>query len=99
MRVALVRLREAGQIVTYKINDDIAVHDWVIVDADSGIDCWEIIDGLQRFTAIKRFIIDKDLMLSGLEFLTDEQLKLLCNDDDTSLVVGLVKIIAKRGLE
>lgn len=44
MRVALVRLREAGQIVTYKINDDIVVHDWVIVDADRGVDCGEIIE-------------------------------------------------------
>ena len=33
-----------------------------------------------------------------LEFLTDDQLKSLYNDDDTSLVVGAVKIVAKRGL-
>ncbi len=33
-------------------------------------DNWEIIDGLQRLTALKEFIIDGSLKLSGLEFLT-----------------------------
>ncbi|NQU04736.1 MAG: DUF262 domain-containing protein [Calditrichaeota bacterium] len=31
---------------------------------------WLIIDGLQRLTALKRFMIKKDLKLTGLEFLT-----------------------------
>ena len=30
---------------------------------------WLVVDGLQRLTSLKRFIIDKDLKLSGLEFL------------------------------
>ncbi len=34
-------------------------------------DKWDIIDGLQRLTAMKNFIIDKSLRLTGLEFLTD----------------------------
>jgi len=34
---------------------------------------WEIIDGLQRLTALKKFIIDGSLKLSGLEFLTKYQ--------------------------
>lgn len=34
-------------------------------------DNWLIVDGLQRLTTIKRFVIDQDLALSGLEFLTD----------------------------
>lgn len=34
-------------------------------------DKWQVVDGLQRLTTIKRFVIDKDLKLKGLEFLTD----------------------------
>ena len=34
-------------------------------------DYWLIVDGLQRLTTIKRFVIDQDLVLKGLEFLTD----------------------------
>jgi len=33
--------------------------------------CWVVVDGLQRLTALKRFIIDKNLRLIGLEFLTN----------------------------
>lgn len=32
-------------------------------------DSWLVIDGLQRLTSLKRFIIDKDLKLTDLEFL------------------------------
>jgi len=32
---------------------------------------WLIVDGLQRLTAIKRFVIDKTIDLNNLEFLTD----------------------------
>lgn len=32
---------------------------------------WLVIDGLQRLTTVKRFVIDKDLALSDLEFLSD----------------------------
>ena len=39
---------------------------------DGGIkDNWLIIDGLQRITASKKFVIDGDLRLSGLEFFHD----------------------------
>lgn len=39
---------------------------------DGGIkDNWLIIDGLQRITALKKFVIDGDLRLSGLEFFHD----------------------------
>lgn len=31
---------------------------------------WLVVDGLQRLTALKRFVIDKQLRLSGLEFLS-----------------------------
>ncbi|AKG21399.1 DUF262 domain-containing protein [Calothrix sp. 336/3] len=33
-------------------------------------DKWLVVDGLQRLFALKRFIIDKELKLSGLEYLT-----------------------------
>jgi hypothetical protein len=32
---------------------------------------WQVVDGLQRLTAIKRYVIDQDLKLKGLEFLND----------------------------
>ena len=39
---------------------------------DGGIkDNWLIIDGLQRITALKEFVIDESLSLSGLEFFQD----------------------------
>lgn len=34
-------------------------------------DRWIVIDGLQRLTTLKRFVLDKDLKLCGLEFLTN----------------------------
>lgn len=34
-------------------------------------DNWLIVDGLQRLSSIRKFVIDKNLRLSGLEFLTD----------------------------
>lgn len=33
---------------------------------------WLVVDGLQRLTALKEFVIDKSLALTGLEFLGDE---------------------------
>lgn len=33
-------------------------------------DKWLVVDGLQRLTTLKRFVIDKTLVLQGLEFLT-----------------------------
>ena len=41
----------------------------------------------------------REELKKGLEFLSDEQLKLLYNDDDTSLVMAVVKIVVKRELE
>lgn len=32
---------------------------------------WLVVDGLQRLTAVKRFVIDQELALTGLEFLVD----------------------------
>ncbi len=31
--------------------------------------CWKVVDGLQRLTTLKRFIIDKELELKNMEFL------------------------------
>jgi len=37
----------------------------------SNEDRWLIVDGLQRLSAIKKFVVDKKLKLSGLEYLED----------------------------
>ncbi|MDT8446519.1 MAG: DUF262 domain-containing protein [bacterium] len=60
---------------------------------------WLVVDGLQRLTTIKKFVIDKSLQLKGLEFLHDYEGK--CFDDlsralqrrieETSLVVYLIQ--------
>lgn len=44
MKLALVRLREAGQTVTYKVEDEVNLHDSVIVEADRGFDYGEVIE-------------------------------------------------------
>jgi len=44
MRVGLVRLREAGQLMTYQVTEDIAVHDYVLVEADRGVDYGEVVE-------------------------------------------------------
>jgi len=44
MRVALVRLREAGQLMTYQVSEDIVAHDYVLVEADRGVDYGEVIE-------------------------------------------------------
>lgn len=37
----------------------------------SNEDCWLIVDGLQRLSAIKKFVVDENLRLRGLEYLKD----------------------------
>jgi len=44
MRVALVRLREAGQLMTYKVGEDVNAHDYVVIEADRGTDYGEVIE-------------------------------------------------------
>ena len=44
MRVGLVRLREAGQLMTYQVTENIVVHDYVLVEADRGVDYGEVVD-------------------------------------------------------
>jgi len=39
-------------------------------------DKWLVVDGLQRLTALKHFVIDKQLRLSGLEYLTEIETKI-----------------------
>ncbi|MDR3568341.1 MAG: DUF262 domain-containing protein [Syntrophobacteraceae bacterium] len=38
-------------------------------------DCWLVVDGLQRLSTLKRFVIEKNLKLTGLEFLTQLEAK------------------------
>ena len=44
MRVGLVRLREAGQLMTYQVTENIVVHDYVLVEADRGVDYGEVVE-------------------------------------------------------
>ncbi len=44
MKVAVVRLREAGNITVYLASDDLNVGDYVIVEADRGLDYGEILE-------------------------------------------------------
>lgn len=44
MRIGLVRLREVGQLITYQIADEVSVHDYVLVEADRGVDYGEVIE-------------------------------------------------------
>lgn len=43
---------------------------------------WVVIDGLQRLCALKSFMIDRDLSLTGLEFLDEKYLKKKFTDFD-----------------
>ncbi len=44
MKIALIRLREAGQLMTYQVSDDINTHDYVVVEADRGVDYGEVVE-------------------------------------------------------
>jgi len=44
MKIAAVRLREAGNITAYTASDDIRVNDYVIVEADRGLDYGEVLE-------------------------------------------------------
>lgn len=44
MKIALVRLREAGQTATYRADESINVNDYVIVEADRGTDYGEVVE-------------------------------------------------------
>ncbi|MBU1366644.1 MAG: stage 0 sporulation protein [Candidatus Omnitrophica bacterium] len=44
MKSVLVRLREAGQLMTYQVSEDVSMGDYVIVEADRGFDYGEIIE-------------------------------------------------------
>ena len=67
---------------------------------DGGVkDNWLIIDGLQRITALKEFVVDKTLKLTGLEFFHDlEGLRFselprtfIRRIDETNIVAYIVK--------
>ena len=44
MKVALVRLRESGQVITCKLEDSININDYVIIEADRGMDYGEVVE-------------------------------------------------------
>jgi len=53
MKVALVRLREAGQLMAYQIDEEIKAHDYVIVEADRGLDYGEVIEVNEANCSVK----------------------------------------------
>jgi len=44
MKIALVRLREAGQLMAYHVNEEVNIHDYVVVKADRGVDYGEVVE-------------------------------------------------------
>ncbi len=62
-------------------------------------DRWVVVDGLQRLTVLKRFLVDKTLALTGLEFLTvykdkrasDLPRSMLRRIEETQVIVYLIQ--------
>jgi len=44
MKIAIVRLREAGQISNFRVPDDVTVGDFVVVEIDRGLDHGEVME-------------------------------------------------------
>ncbi len=44
MKMALIRLRESGQVITCKIEEGININDYVIIEADRGTDYGEVVE-------------------------------------------------------
>ncbi len=61
MKAGLVRLRESGQVMSYQVGDDVNVHDYVIVEADRGVDYGEVIEAGQPQDGSKGEIKAKSL--------------------------------------
>ncbi|MBD3246260.1 MAG: stage 0 sporulation protein [Candidatus Omnitrophica bacterium] len=78
MRVALVRLREAGPLMTYKVDEGIHVHDYVIVEADRGTDFGEVVEvselELDRDNPGKR---ENNSLKSILRKVTEEDMRVI----------------------
>lgn len=64
MILVVVRLREAGQLITYKSQEPLKVHDYVVVEADRGLDYGEVfevveldnLDGVQKIDSYKSIV-------------------------------------------
>lgn len=66
MKIAVVRLREAGNITTYVSSDDCSVNDYVIVEADRGLDYGEVLEisesgGTENLRSVVRKANTEDL--------------------------------------
>ncbi|MCK4809479.1 MAG: stage 0 sporulation family protein [Candidatus Omnitrophica bacterium] len=53
MKVAIVRLREAGNIVNYLVSFDIKPQDKVVVEADRGLDYGEVLEIIEEDAKVK----------------------------------------------
>jgi cell fate regulator YaaT (PSP1 superfamily) len=54
MKIALVRLREAGQSAAYKANESVGINDYVIVEADRGTDYGEVVELSEADSAMQK---------------------------------------------
>jgi cell fate regulator YaaT (PSP1 superfamily) len=54
MRIAVIRLREEGQLINCEVSDDVGVNDRVIIEADRGLDYGEVIEITDSHTEVPR---------------------------------------------
>ena len=80
MLVALVRLREAGQLMTYKVTEDIAVHDYVLIEADRGLDYGEVIE-INEVTPCPKLNVKEQAIKRITRKLSPEDLKQKKNNE------------------
>jgi len=80
MRVALVRLRESGQPVVYQVAENIAAGDYVLVEADRGVDYGEVIEIKDTHSCPKMEAKEKAIK-SIVRKLSPEDLKKIKNNE------------------
>lgn len=59
MQIVLVRLRKAGQLMSYQASGDINVHDYVAVEADRGIDYGEVVEVKEGCNCLENKVKEK----------------------------------------
>ncbi len=74
MRVALVRLRQAGQLMAYQVPDTVGVHDYVVIEADRGVDYGEVVEVNDDYTCLEAEV-KKKVIKKIVRKLSPEDLK------------------------
>ncbi|HIE35872.1 MAG TPA: stage 0 sporulation protein [Candidatus Omnitrophica bacterium] len=75
MKIALVRLREAGPLMTYRVDESINLNDYVIVEADRGIDYGEVIEMSEMEVNLSEIDEKSTSLKSILRKVNEEDLK------------------------